>query len=149
MKIIAHRANIGGPSSVHENTLLAAESALERGFDIELDVWKIGNDLVLSHDLPQSRKDVANEFLISSKRVWWHAKNIEALEELTTLGLHVFWHDKDDYALTSNGFIWTQLGKNLTVRSVVVLPEVSKQPVPDWVAAVCTDFPELYTGSLL
>ena len=37
--------------------------------------------------------------------------------------LNYFWHQEDDYTLTSQGYIWTYPGKSLTSNSVMVLPE--------------------------
>ena len=149
MKIIAHRANTNGPNKDNENTLLSVNKAFDEGFDVELDVWMINDKLVLSHFFPNNLDDhdVATSELIKDERVWWHAKNLDALNYFLKFELNVFWHESDSFTLTKHGYIWTQLGDRLSENSIVVLPEVSLQKVPHWVAGVCTDFPGLYYKS--
>jgi len=144
MKVIAHRANVNGPCEKSENSLQAIEEALNLGFDIELDVWSIGGKLHLSHWYPDVSGQSVPEHLLRDNRVWWHAKNLEALRDLLGISAHVFWHEADDYTLTNRGFIWTHPGRRLTKSSIVVLPEKSLQKIPLWVAGVCTDFPQKY-----
>ena len=66
-----------------------------------------------------------------------------------------FWHQNDDFILTSSNFIWTYPGKHLTKNSIAVLPEVDKEY---WeyvksltIYGVCTDYVEKFlseTGTL-
>jgi hypothetical protein len=39
--------------------------------------------------------------------------------------LNIFWHQEDNFTLTSQGYIWTYPGKQLTKNSVMVMPEWS------------------------
>ena len=75
--------------------------------------------------------------------LWCHAKNIAALEELTSLGAHVFWHQEDDVTLTSRGFLWTYPGKDLTSKSICVMPEKAKYKTIEC-AGICTDYIKRY-----
>ena len=36
-----------------------------------------------------------------------HAKNFEALINLKKINANYFWHQNDDYVLTSSGYVWT------------------------------------------
>ena len=61
---------------------------------------------------------------LRDKRLWCHAKNIDALDIMTSYSdIHSFWHQNDDFTLTSRNFIWTYPGKQLTQNSICVLPE--------------------------
>jgi hypothetical protein len=37
--------------------------------------------------------------------------------------IHCFWHSGDDVVLTSRGYLWTYPGKELTKKSICVVPE--------------------------
>ncbi len=126
MKLIAHRGNIKGTNSSQENCPEYVESAINDGFDVEVDIWydRFDNKFYLGHDSPQYAttwgwlaKNIAH--------LWIHCKNIEALYEFShaTSGYNYFWHQEDDFTLTSKSFIWTYPGKSYTPRSVIVMPE--------------------------
>ena len=53
MKIIAHRANINGPSIKKENLKSSIKDCLDLGFDVEIDIRSIKGKLYLGHDNPQ------------------------------------------------------------------------------------------------
>jgi hypothetical protein len=42
---------------------------------------------------------------------------------VNTSGYNYFWHQEDDYTLTSKNFIWTYPGKEYKSKSVIVMPE--------------------------
>lgn len=119
MRYIAHRGNINGQNPDLENSPKYILKAIESGYDVEIDVWKT-NDLYLGHDKPEYKIELS--FLLKNQdRLWCHAKNKEALEYLIKNGLHVFWHQKDSYTLTSKGYIWAFPG--LMINGVLVMPE--------------------------
>ena len=105
---------------------------------MEIDVWYKDKKWYLGHDEPQyevERTFFYNRFL------WCHAKNIDALKELSSLGIHCFWHQEDDVTLTSMGYLWTYPGKPLTLKSICVMPErasYSKEEITR-AAGVCSD----------
>ena len=68
---------------------------------------------------------------------------IEALKAMLNRGAHCFWHQEDDVTLTSNGYIWTYPGKQLTTKSICVLPELKKQN-HSACYGICTDYPMIY-----
>ena len=121
MKLIAHRGNTNGPNVNDENNPSYIKSALSLGFDVEIDVWYVDKNFFLGHDGPQYL--LHDESLIQDKRAWCHAKNIEAFEKMIKMQSNCFWHQEDDYTLTSSGFIWTFPGKTLTKNSVCVTNE--------------------------
>tara|TARA_B100000287_G_C20644372_1_gene784589 strand:+ start:204 stop:626 length:423 start_codon:yes stop_codon:yes gene_type:complete len=118
MRLIAHRGNFNGPSLESENNPTQIEIALSKGLDCEIDVRYINGSFFLGHDEPSYKVE---ESFLEDKRLWCHAKNLKALEKmLTNESIHCFWHDQDDYTITSNKFIWTFPNKLITKKSVIV-----------------------------
>ena len=70
MKLIAHRGNINGPNPERENSPDYIKEALDKGFDVEIDVWKINGSYFLGHDAPEYRIEFG--FLMND-RLWCHA----------------------------------------------------------------------------
>lgn len=142
MILIAHRGNINGPAA-NENHPDLILDVLALGYQAEIDVWYVDGKFMLGHDAPTY--EVAPAFL---KRfgLWCHAKNIDALVHLEYLKVrHFFWHQEDDYTLTSSGYFWTYPGKVLTDNSIAVMPEtyMNVNDVPPFVAGVCSDYVSL------
>ena len=105
--------------------------------DWALDVWVNKEGIFLGHDNPNYKVD--RDFFYN-QRLWCHAKNLEALEYLLSINTKCFYHNIDDYTLTSNGLIWTYPGENVNNKSIIV--DLSK----DWNTknyncfGVCVDY---------
>ena len=127
MKLIAHRANINGPNSDTENNPKQIQKCIEDGYDVEIDVRYDPKTerLWLGHDEPQYA--VTWWWLAGrSKHLWIHCKDITTLYEFTKYqqsGYQYFWHQEDDFTLTSSNHIWTYPGKPYTPNTVIVMPE--------------------------
>ena len=127
MKLIAHRGNIDGPNPLEENRPEYIEAAIAEGYDVEIDIRydALNKKLYLGHDEPQYP---ITWFWIGKyiDNLWVHCKNIEALYEFThgTSGFNYFWHQEDDFTLTSKNYIWTYPGKSYTPKSIIVMPEL-------------------------
>jgi len=143
MKIIAHRGLLNGPDSNLENLPGQILLSLQAGYDCEVDVRLIDGKWILGHDNPDF--EVPFEFL-EQTGLWIHAKNLEALDYLSTTTLNYFWHQNDDYVITSKGYIWAYPGKPLTTRSVMVLPEWEDNTLQNVIGVdcfgICSDYPE-------
>ena len=150
MIIISHRGNIDGPSE-GENHPDSIDKCISLGYDVEVDVRYdlLTSVFWLGHDKPQykvSWKWVANRH----DRLWIHCKDIITLHEFTKYkhaGYQYFWHQGDDFTLTSGNIIWTYPGKPYTPRSIMVMPEeimdvdkISDLKVTDCYG-ICTDYP--------
>ena len=150
MIYIAHRGNIAGPNPEFENSVEYIQSALAQGYDCEIDVWydhdrKWG--WFLGHDYPQY--PIYSQFL-ATPRLWIHCKNDKALYQMSK---HVhsqfqyFWHQEDDYTLTSRNNIWCLPNKEISYRNrsiaIVVMPEVHNQDVKGY-GGICSDYVEAY-----
>ena len=140
MILIAHRGNVSG-SSEYENHPDYIEEALKLGYDCEVDVWRKDDEYWLGHDEPVY--DISKSFLQNNK-LWCHAKNLEALDMMLKDDIHCFWHQNDDYTITSRGFIWAYPGMELTQNCICVLPELNKEIDFSNCYGICTDYPVKY-----
>ena len=50
------------------------------------------------------------------KNIWCHAKTSDALSALKKIEAHYFWHQDDDYTITSKGYFWTYPGVSLKIE---------------------------------
>ena len=145
MKLIAHRGNITGPNKDLENNPAYILNAISQGFDTEIDVWSINGSIFLGHDKPEYK--VLNNFLFNSK-FWCHAKNIEALKFMLENNIHCFWHQEDDYTITSKNKIWVYPNKLLVTNSICVMPEVGFQGNISDCHGICSDYIGYFTNKI-
>ena len=128
MILISHRGNIDGPNPEMENNPLYIDRALEKGYNVEVDIrGSFYTKFYLGHDEQQYM--VSPDWLFArANKLWLHAKDIQALHSLTqqASNFNVFWHQDDFYTITTKGFIWTYPGKKLFKNSICVLPEITK-----------------------
>ena len=115
MKVISHRGNLIGVSEF-ENDPKQIQACISMGIDCEIDLWVKDKKYFLGHDEP--RFEIKRSFLLQ-KGLWIHCKNLEALEQVPSSS-NYFWHQSDDFALTSKGYIWTFPEKNTGKKSVIV-----------------------------
>ena len=125
MILIAHRGNTNGPNPSKENHPDYITEAISKGYSVEVDLWCIENTWVLGHDMPEY--EIKLDFLDNFSMLtycWYHTKNLEALQVLSSGQKYsdwkYFWHDQDDYTLTSNKKIWTFPNKHVTLDCVIV-----------------------------
>lgn len=145
IKIIAHRGNIAGPQKQLENNPEYLLQAVKHGFEVEVDVWVIDNQYYLGHDNPQYITD--KSFLLSLP-AWCHAKNNEAMEKMHRDGLHYFWHQHDNYTLTSKGIPWCYPGY-FNKYGISVLPAKTHLNNSTFVGCgICTDYCLFYKSDL-
>ncbi len=139
MILIAHRGNTEGPHTDRENSPKYIHEALNKGFNVEIDVWRTGEgQWYLGHDCAQW--PIKHNFLINSK-FWIHCKNYNALASLLGTSLNYFYHTNEEYVLTSNGWIWAYPGMSGGKKTICVMPEWGYK----WegFGGICTDFVEL------
>ena len=139
MILISHRGNISGKNSKLENNPDYIIEA-KKGFDVEVDVWFKNNKFYLGHDYPKF--EVKQKFL-KQKKIWCHAKNFQAISALNKIKAHYFWHQKDDYTITSKGIIWVYPGKKLIKNSICVLPKNTRK-LPISCLGICSDYIEKF-----
>lgn len=121
MKYISHRGNIVSSNSSNENNPDYIKNALSLNYEVEIDLWCANNKLYLGHDEPQYSIDY---YFLCNNKIWCHCKNYEALLFCAKYtNIHFFWHEKDQYTITSKGIVWAYPGSVLNDRTICVLPE--------------------------
>lgn len=138
MIFISHRGNIEGKIEKEENNPEKILFCLSNSYDVEIDVWYMNNNFFLGHDEPMYQVDA--EFL-KNNSLWCHAKNIKALKKMLELNINCFWHQEDDYILTSRNYIWVYPGKPLISGAIAVMPENTKYELSELEKcyAICSD----------
>lgn len=119
MIYISHRGNLTGKIKETENHPDTIDYALSLGYHCEIDVW-YNDGWFLGHD--QADHSIDFKYLTHPK-LWIHAKNLNALHELSGTDLNYFWHQEDDYTLTSHRYIWAYPNKPVTKKCIAVMPE--------------------------
>jgi hypothetical protein len=142
---ISHRGNSEGPDPSNENKIEYIEQIIHyTSFDVEVDVWAIDGKLYLGHDEPNEELPTG---WLQNGRFWYHAKNVDALKYLQRLHrVKYFWHQEDDYTVTSNNKIWTYPGKKLVEGAIAVVPEIAYEGNLWDCHAICTDYVIKYKG---
>lgn len=146
---IAHRGNLWGPNPERENSPKYIDEALNLRYKVECDLWVQDGQLWLGHDAPIYH--IHNGFIRCRTRgLFIHCKNTEALSFMRSgeFLANYFWHQTDDYTLTSEGFAWCYPGKTPPGnRAIIVLPEewLAKEAYSEYiklhqVAGVCSDY---------
>jgi hypothetical protein len=121
MMLISHRGNLVGPDPLRDNQVDAVEQVISKGFLCEVDVHYVDGYFWLGHDAPCSRVPLT---FLQRPSIIAHAKDGQTLVALLQEKVHTFWHDKDPYTLTSNGYVWAFPGYE-QAGMISVLPERS------------------------
>lgn len=129
MRLISHRGNLLGKDPSTENSPDKIDYCILRGFDVEIDLWMINNSYFLGHDEPQY--EITKRYLDERQdNLWIHCKNETALFNLFYSGYNYFWHQNDDFTITSKKFIWTFPNKQVEYRKNQVIldfEEITKE----------------------
>lgn len=144
MVLIAHRGYVNGKNSLLENNPLQIKRLLKMNINVEIDVIYEDGKVFLGHDDLKYQVDI--DFL-KQEGLWCHAKNMEALRMMLDNNIHCFWHQEDDYTITSRGYVWAYPGKETDGKKTVLLfPE--RHPDIDYTKYdfVCTDYIDKYKG---
>jgi len=147
MILISHRGNLNGKIEEYENYPSYIDSALNQGYDVEVDVWFVDGDWWLGHDEPQYMSSI-HWLEERQDKLWMHCKNVEAVIELDSdnkhyNGFNYFWHENDTLTLTSLSFIWVYPGQQPIKGSIAVMPEIHSDDVSQCMG-ICSDYIENY-----
>ena len=147
MIYIAHRGLICGPDYEKENKVTTIDAALINGFDVELDLWVVDKKIYLGHDFERIVEINFDYIKERKKNLWIHAKNSEALSFLSKLDekidLNFFWHQDDDYTLTSKNIPWIYPGRDVISNGIIVMPELVMEVnkiIKNSARGVCSDY---------
>jgi hypothetical protein len=142
MLIISHRANLNGPNKELENNPQQIIETIKE-YDVEIDLWRINNDLFLGHDNPQYK--INHDFLnLNKNKLWIHAKNLDCISYLFNTDLNWFWHENDKVTLTSKKNIWCYPEIYIENSITVVFNDSKKRDIPNYCLGICTDYPTNY-----
>ena len=144
MILISHRGNINGRSELYENSPNYIDSAIKKGYDVEVDIWISNGNFYLGHDNPQY--EISLEWLSERKdNLWIHCKNIESIEKFNILNdnYNYFWHQEDTVTLTSKNFMWAYPGNQPIKNSISVLPELFNDNTSECIG-ICSDYIQNY-----
>lgn len=149
MILISHRGNTNGKFEYLENKPTYIDTAINQGFDVEVDVWCKNGDLFLGHDKPDYGIQ-ETWFKDRINKLWIHCKNIEAIEwfDNSKDNYNYFWHEEDKLTLTSHKYIWVYPGNQPIKNSIAVMPEIYNEDV-SMSYGVCSDFVEKYRKPIL
>ena len=147
MKLISNRGNINGSNPELENTQIYIQEAINRGYDVKIDLWVKDKKLYLGTDGPVNQLDI-DWLERCSSRLWLHCKDTEVMAKFVELdprgtNLHYFWHENDTLTLTSRGYMWVYPGKQPIKGGIAVLPELNDDDVSACYG-VCSDYIERY-----
>ena len=142
MKLIAHKGNINGPDPSTENHPDQIDKCIAEGYDVEIDVrYNVEKDkFYLGHN--ESKYEINWLWLAGrDDNLWIHCKDFTTLHEFTTntSGYNYFWHQGDDYTLTSKNYIWSSPGKPFTSQTVMVIENVEDVKEYDCYG-ICSDY---------
>jgi hypothetical protein len=140
MKIISHRGNIHGPNPHIENNPHHINNILNRGIDVEIDLWYVDGSLYLGHDEPSIPVD-ENWLMLNKNKLWVHLKNLNAISAPIIKHLNYFWHENDKFTLTSKGIPWCFPNVFLETGVTVTL---SNEKITKKILGLCTDYVEDY-----
>ena len=82
--------------------------------------------------------------------LWIHCKNKEALSLMNDVKeLHYFWHQEDDYTMTSKNYIWAYPGILPISNTIMVMPEMKWVDYVNEVKnlypfGICSDYVEAF-----
>lgn len=124
-RLIAHRGIIDGNYSGKENRVETIINAMNLGYEVEVDVHLYENELWLGHDAPQEPlRLLLNESDLSNFYIWFHCKDsgsLDFFQRAYSASAQYFWHDKDEFTITSIGNVWTaNLAGCYPERTIVV-----------------------------
>ncbi len=151
MIYIAHRGNINGKIEEDENKPEYIDTAIQLGFDVEIDVWYIDGKWWLGHDGPQYEIDF--DWMDNrSHKLWVHCKNKQAVEYLIendyeAANINWFWHEEDTMTLTSFNYVWAYPGKQPIKKSIAVMPEINNDDVSKCIG-ICSDIIKKYKDEI-
>ena len=147
MILISHRGNINGRMPNLENSPEFIDAAIQKKYDVEIDLRTHNGKLFLGHDEPQYEVDI--DWLKSrSDYLWIHGKDRESFETCLENKLHTFWHDTDDYTITSKNYVWAYPGKQPIKGSIAVMPERSTDDV-SVCKGICSDVIKKYKDEIV
>ena len=146
-QFVCHRGNLESKFVPDENRPDILDRRIRDGFGVELDVWCSEDQYWLGHDEPQY--EVSFDWLMKDgAKKYIHCKDGPTFEHLLLqcgregYNPHLFYHTKEDYALTTRGHVIVHPGVHLLDCSINMMPEMgAEKPWGEYYRAfaVCSD----------
>jgi len=140
---ISHRGNINNIDHTRENSPSYIDEAIRMGYDVEIDIRFINDQLYLGHDIPEYKIDI--NFLTKRKdNLWVHTKDFKSLSRLISLPLRIFFHEKEAHTIIHNtNLIWSHNLNESNENSII--PLLTRQSISEsskymHVYGICSDF---------
>ena len=144
--LIAHRGNTNGPNPELENTPDYIDSAIDAGYECEVDLRVVDGRLFLGHDAPTH--EITTKWLRRKKaHLYIHAKTKDTVQWLLINGnFNFFFHDKDEFTFTSEYHIWCYPAKEPIPFGINLMPEWNGLEPGDLKGCigVCSDYISKY-----
>jgi hypothetical protein len=143
MILISHRGNINGKIPEYENNPDYVDSAINLGYDVEIDIRMINGELFLGHDTPDTKISL-NWLEDKSKHLWIHTKNFEAMDFLIDFEwAKIFYHQQEAHTIINNtNLIWSHNLIEANTKSII--PLLSLNDISKWekkeVYGICSDY---------
>jgi len=141
---ISHRGNINGPLVDRENRPSYIDSAIQLGYDVEIDIRYINDKFWLGHDYSQYKVELS-WLSLRKEHLWIHCKDKNSASELikTNNGYKLFCHTSDSYVLTSTNHIWVH-DLYADIDNTSIIPLLSLDDIEKYSGntpyAVCSDY---------
>jgi hypothetical protein len=142
MKLISHRGNISGPVPDKENRPSYIDSAIQLGYDVEVDLRFVNGEFWLGHDYPDYKIEI--EWMkLRKDYLWFHCKDLDSSIELLNHNFMFFCHQSDEFVLTSNNYIWVH-NLNYKINNKCIIPLLTKEDILSYSNltpyGICTDY---------
>lgn len=147
MILISHRGNINGSVPEKENRPSYIDSAIQLGYEVEVDLRYIGDEFWLGHDFPQYKIELS-WMRMRKDKIWFHCKDQESSIKLLEIDerFKFFCHSQDSFVLTSTGHVWVHdLSNKINYKCIIPLlsiKEIESYKIND-VFGICTDYVNL------
>lgn len=131
-QFLCHRGNLESKFVPDENRPDLLDRRISEAYGVELDLWCSDDKYWLGHDEPQY--EVSFDWLMKDlSKKYIHCKDGETFEHmLLRCGRegyrpHLFYHTKEDYALTTRGHVIVHPGIYLLDGSINMMPELGPE----------------------
>jgi hypothetical protein len=142
MKLISHRGNISGPIPDKENRPSYIDSAIQLGYDVEVDLRFVNGEFWLGHDYPEYKIEIG-WMELRKNYLWFHCKDLDSSIELLNHDFMFFCHQSDEFVLTSNNYIWVH-NLNYKINNKCIIPLLTKEDILSYpnltTYGICTDY---------
>lgn len=146
MILISHRGNIDAVRPWYENDPAYIDEAIESGYNVEIDIRFIDNELYLGHDTPDYKINLI-WLLDRTDKIWIHTKNFGALHYLINKNLKTFYHQKENHTIINNSnLIWSHELSEANEKSIIPLISLNdiknNYNIINNVYGICSDYVE-------